>query len=84
VLVYSKDPEFSDEARKAKYQGVVLIGIVVDAAGRVVNPHVLQALGMGLDERALEAVKQWRFKPGMKDGRAVPVYATIHVTFRLL
>lgn len=83
-VIYQVDPEFSDAARKAKHQGVVMIAVIVDTDGRVKDPHVVQALGLGLDERALEAVKQWRFKPGMKDGRAVPVYAQIAVMFRLL
>lgn len=84
VLVYSIDPEFSDEARRAKYQGVVLISIIVDAQGNPQNPRVVRALGMGLDEKALEAVKKFRFKPAMKDGKTpVPVPITVEVNFRL-
>src|SRR5258706_6071925 len=56
-VIYQVEPEFSDAARKAKQQGVVMIAVVVDADGRVKDPHVVQALGLGLDEKALEAVK---------------------------
>ncbi|MGA2887583.1 MAG: energy transducer TonB [Terracidiphilus sp.] len=84
VLVYSIDPEFSDEARRAKYQGVCLISIIVDAQGNPQNPHVVRALGMGLDEKAIEAVKKFKFKPAMKDGKTpVPVPITVEVNFRL-
>ena len=84
VPIYRVEPEFTEAARKAKYQGTVLVQIVVDADGHVKDPRVVKAVGLGLDEKALEAVKQWKFKPGMKDGRPVPVYAQIEVTFRLL
>jgi protein TonB len=83
-VIYSVEPEFTDAARQAKHQGSVLIGIIVDAEGRVRDPKVINALGMGLDEKALAAVQQWKFKPGLKDGHAVPVYAQVLVTFRLL
>jgi len=84
VPIFKVEPEFTEAARKAKYQGTVMVSIVVDAEGRVKDPRIVKAVGLGLDEKALEAVKQWKFKPGMKDGRAVPVYAQIEVTFRLL
>lgn len=77
------DAEFSDEARKAKYQGVVVVSLIVDAQGNPQNVHVTRPLGMGLDEKAIEAVKKFRFKPGKKDGKAVPTYASIEVNFRL-
>ncbi len=84
VVIYSVDPEFTDAARRAKFQGTVLLNIIVDADGHVADARVARAAGLGLDERAIEAVKQWRFKPGTKDGRAVPVAAQVQVTFRLL
>jgi periplasmic protein TonB len=83
-VIYQVEPEFSDAARQAKYQGMVEITIIVDAEGRVRDPRVVKPVGMGLDERAVEAVKQWKFKPGTKDGHAVPVIAQVQVTFRLL
>jgi protein TonB len=84
IPIFRVEPEFTDAARKAKYQGTVEITIIVDADGNVRDARVAKAAGLGLDERALEAVKQWKFKPGMKDGKAVPVYAQVDVTFRLL
>jgi TonB family protein len=82
-LIYSIDPEFSDEARRAKYQGVVVVSIIVDAQGNPQNPRVVRALGMGLDEKAIEAIKHYRFKPAMKDGKAVPVWLNVEIDFRL-
>jgi periplasmic protein TonB len=80
----SVEAEFSDEARRAKYQGVCLISIIVDVHGNPVDPHVVRPLGMGLDEKALEAVRKYRFKPAMKrDGTPVPVMITVEVNFRL-
>ena len=74
----------TEEARKAKYSGSVTLAIVVDTEGRARDIHVTKSLGMGLDEKAIEAVQKWRFKPGMKGGQAVNVRATIEVNFRLL
>jgi protein TonB len=84
VLVFKVEPEYSDEARKAKYQGTVLLYVEVDPAGRPTRIQVQRSLGFGLDEKAIEAVRQWRFKPGYKDGHPVTVAATIEVNFRLL
>jgi protein TonB len=78
------EPEYSEEARKAKWQGTVVLSLVVDDQGRPQNLKVLRSLGLGLDQKAIEAVEKWRFKPGMKDGKPVPVMATIEVNFRLL
>jgi len=84
VPLNSVEAEFSDEARRAKYQGVCLISLIVDAQGNPQNPRVVRALGMGLDEKAIEAVKKYKFKPAMKDGRTpVPVMITVEVNFRL-
>jgi TonB family protein len=84
VVLYKKEPEYSEEARKAKYQGTVVLYIEVDPSGRAVNPKVVRSLGLGLDEKAMEAVRQWKFKPGYRDGKPVTVAATIEVNFRLL
>jgi len=78
------EPEYSEEARKAKWQGSVVLSVIVDELGRPRNVKVLRSLGLGLDQKAVEAVEQWRFKPGLKDGKPVPVMATIEVNFRLL
>ncbi len=84
VALVTPEAEFSDEARRAKYQGVCLISMIVDANGNPQNPRVVRALGMGLDEKALEAVRKYKFKPAMKDGKTpVPVMITVEVNFRL-
>jgi len=84
VPTYKPEPEYAEEARKAKWQGSVRMSLVVDAEGFAVRMATEQMLGYGLDEKAMEAVKAWRFKPGIKDGKAVPVKAVIEVNFRLL
>jgi protein TonB len=77
------EPKYSERARKAKRQGTVVLQLIVDEHGRPQDLKVSRALGLGLDQEALEAVKKWTFKPGMKDGKPVPVIATIEVNFRL-
>ncbi len=83
-VLYKVEPEYSEEARKAKWQGTVVLSLVVDENGKAQNLKVVRSLGLGLDQKAIEAVEKWRFKPGMKDGKSVPVIATIEVNFRLL
>lgn len=83
-VIYKVDPEYSEEARKAKYSGSVMLAIIVDTEGHAREIHVVKSLGMGLDEKAMEAVEKWKFKPGMKGGQPVAVRATIEVNFRLL
>jgi protein TonB len=84
VLLFRKDPEYSEEARKAKFQGTVELGIVVNAAGQVTNVRVLRSVGLGLDERAIDAVRQWKFRAGTMDGKPVSTRAVVEVNFRLL
>ena len=84
VLLFKVEPEYSEEARKAKFQGTVVLYVEVDEKGIPRNLRVVRALGLGLDDKALEAVQKWRFKPGLKDGKPVPVAATVEVNFRLL
>ena len=83
-VIFKVEPEYSEEARRAKLQGTVILFIVVDADGKPRDLKVIRPVGLGLDQKAIEAVKKWRFKPGMKDGNAVPVQCTIEVNFRLL
>ncbi|HEX5234670.1 MAG TPA: energy transducer TonB [Silvibacterium sp.] len=83
VLIYSVDPEFSDEARRAKYQGVCVVSLVVDAQGNPQNIQVARALGMGLDEKAEEAVKQYKFKPAYYKGHPVASIINVEVNFRI-
>ena len=84
VLLSKIEPEYSEEARKAKLQGTVILYVEVDPTGRARNLRVVRSLGLGLDEKAMEAVSRWKFRPGYKDGRPVTVIATIEVNFRLL
>ncbi|HVN21956.1 MAG TPA: energy transducer TonB [Dongiaceae bacterium] len=81
--IYSPEPEFSEEARKAKYQGVCTLALVVGPDGRPTNIRVQSSLGMGLDEKAIEAVRNWKFEPGMKDGHPVAVAIAVEVDFHL-
>lgn len=84
VLLWKIDPEYSDEARKSKIQGLVVLYIEVDARGQAARVSVRQGLGLGLDERAVEAVRRWKFRPGYRGGRPVTMSALVEVTFRLL
>ncbi len=84
VLLVKKEPEYSEEARKAKHQGTVVLYIQVDPSGKATHIKVVRSLGLGLDEKAMEAVSQWKFKPGYKDGKPVTVEAQVEVNFRLL
>ncbi|MEA2539575.1 MAG: hypothetical protein QOH35_941 [Acidobacteriaceae bacterium] len=83
VLIYSVDAEFSDEARRAKYQGVSVVSLIVDAHGLPQRIRVVRKLGMGLDEKAVEAVRQYKFRPSMYQGKPVPVEITIEVNFHI-
>ncbi|MGA2992180.1 MAG: TonB family protein [Candidatus Korobacteraceae bacterium] len=77
------DPEYSEEARKAKYQGTVVLWLIVDASGRPQNIKIARSLGMGLDQKAIEAVRKWKFEPAKKDGSPVAVQINVEVNFRL-
>lgn len=83
VVIFSVEPEFSDEARRAKYQGVSVVSLIVDAHGMPQRVRVIRKLGMGLDEKAVEAVQQYKFKPAMFQGHAVPVVINVEVNFRI-
>jgi protein TonB len=83
VVIYQVDPEFSEEARKAKFMGVVLVNLIVDTQGRPQNVHILRGVGMGLDENAIKAVQQYRFKPAMENGKPVPVELNVEVNFQI-
>ena len=83
-LLSKVEPEYSEEARSAKYSGTVLLKVVVDVDGLAKNIEVVNSLGMGLDEQAVLAIQRWKFKPGEKDGVPVPVMAQIEVNFKLM
>ena len=82
-LIYGPEPEFSEEARKAKYQGMVVLQVVVGSDGKTRDIRVAQSLGMGLDEKAIEAIRQWKFEPSHKNGVPVAVLVDIEVNFHL-
>ncbi|MGO9254987.1 MAG: energy transducer TonB [Bryobacteraceae bacterium] len=83
LLISKREPEYSPEALKAKLQGSVLIRLVVDENGVPRDMKVLRGLGMGLDEKAIEAVSGWRFKPGTRAGHRIPTFAQVEVSFRI-
>jgi periplasmic protein TonB len=82
-VLFSPDPEYSEEARKAKYQGTVVLWVVVGPDGRPRDLRVQRSLGLGLDEKAMEAVRTWKFDPARKDGQPVAVQINVEVNFRL-
>jgi TonB family protein len=84
VPIYRVEPQFSEFGRDAGVEGTVLVQTVVGTEGQVQNPRVVRGIGFGLDEAAVAAVQQWKFKPGTKEGQPVPIYAQIEVSFRLL
>jgi TonB family protein len=84
ILIDKVEPDYSEEAYKANYSGTVLLSIVVDDHGVPRDIHIIRPLGMGLDEKAIEAVMKWRFRPGMKGGEPVATQAQVEVNFRLL
>ena len=81
--ISTPDPEYSEEARKAKYQGVVVLWLIVDQNGNPKQIKVQRPLGMGLDQKAIEAVQHWKFEPATKDGQPVAVQINVEVNFRL-
>jgi len=83
IVIHSVEPEFTEQARHSDYQGTVGIQLIVDAQGNPQDAHVVHHLGMGLDEKALEAVREYRFKPAMYQGHPVAVQLVIDVDFRL-
>jgi TonB family protein len=82
-LVSKVEPEYTDEARIAKYQGTVVLYAEISPEGAAHNLRIMRGLGLGLDEKAIDAINQWKFKPGIKDGTPVTVAATIEVNYRL-
>lgn len=84
TVIHQEDPEFSDEARKAHFQGEVIVAIEVDPSGHVIHPRVVKGAGLGLDEKALEAAVKWTFRPGTLNGKPVTTRATISMVFHLL
>ena len=82
-VLYDPSPEYSEEARKAKYSGTSIVSLIVGPDGLPRNITVSRSVGLGLDEKAIEAVKQWKFKPAEKDGKPVAVEISVEVSFNL-
>ena len=83
MLIHKVDPEFSEDARRAKFMGVVLVNLIVDQQGQPQNVHVLRGAGMGLDDKAVAAVKQYRFEPAKENGRPLAVELNVEVNFQI-
>jgi TonB family protein len=84
VAIKKVEPEFSEEARRARAMGIVVVYAEIGTDGKPHNLRVVRSFGMGLDEKAVEAVQQWLFRPGTKDGKPVTVAASIELAFHLL
>ena len=83
-LIYQVEPEYSEDARKVHFQGTVILSIEVDTNGLPSNIRVVRAIGLGLDERAVQAVAKWKFRPAMSGDRPVIAPALVEVSFHLL
>lgn len=83
IVIYRVEPIYSEEARKAKHQGVVVLWTVVRKDGSLEILRVVRSLGLGLDESAVNALRQWKFRPGTKDGVPVDVAVNVEVSFTL-
>jgi TonB family protein len=80
---YAPDPEYSDEARTARFMGTVVLYLIVDSSGAAADVQIIRPLGLGLDEKAVNAVRSWKFSPAEKDGEPVPVAINVEVNFHL-
>lgn len=80
---YTPEPEFSEEARRSGFQGIVVLGVLIDKKGQVSRIRIERPLGKGLDQQAVESVKTWRFNPATKDGEPVAIEMKVEVSFQL-
>jgi TonB family protein len=81
-LIHKVEPEYTAEAREAGLEGTVVLGVEVGTDGTAHDIRVTRSLGMGLDEKGVEAVRLWKFEPATRDGKPVAVKATIEINFR--
>ena len=82
-VTYNPEPEYSEAARKVKWQGTVLVSLIAEPTGTVRDVQIASPLGAGLDEKSVEAVSTWKFDPAQKDGKAVPLALKVEATFHL-
>ncbi len=83
VKIFAPPPQYTEEARQARIQGVVIVQAIIDCQGFVTEINVLKELPLGLSEAAVSAISQWRFEPATLDGRPISVYYNLTVNFRL-
>lgn len=81
--VFTAAPRFSEEAKHARFQGTVVLSAIVDSTGKVTRPQIVRPLGLGLDEKAIEAVQTWQFQPATREGKPVAVEMDIEISFNL-
>lgn len=84
ACIYCPNPDYTSEARAAEFQGGVLLKVVISPEGRIATANIVRGAPWGLNEKALEALRQWKFKPSTRDGKPVPVSTMIEIVFRLL
>ena len=83
VAVVRVEPVYTEMARKARIQGIVIVEAIIDNHGDVVDARVMKGLPFGLDQEALRAIRRWKFRPGTHNGRPVPVYFNLRIEFKL-
>ncbi|PYQ51542.1 MAG: hypothetical protein DMF59_07485 [Acidobacteria bacterium] len=83
VIMPRAEPQYTELARKARIEGVVIIEAIIDRNGYVTDARTLKPLPLGLDQSALDAVRKWKFRPGTLNGQPVPVIYNLTVIFRL-
>jgi len=82
-VLFAPDPEYTGEARKARLQGTVALSLIIGSDGIARDIKVRRSLGMGLDQKAVEIVQEWLFRPVLENGRAIPTKLDVEVLFRL-
>jgi TonB family protein len=80
--LYTPDPKYTVQAKRAKLQGTVVLSLTVGTDGRAHDIKVEKPLGMGLDEQAVASLEKWRFGPACEDGKAVPAKTHVEMNFR--
>lgn len=82
-IIKKVDPQYTEEARRARVQGSVMLKAELDENSRLIGIHVLRGLGYGLDEKAIDCARQWQFEPAMRDGAPIRTRVQLEINFRL-